>query len=344
MNRYRTWLQKKLFESLNLHDVAWGQLGVGFVASVFMAESICTVLFSGLPCDILESKTDKCCTKFPLNIFSNSSNRCITANGFASAVSLKDVEEAAHSECMNSIRAYLALVRHMDFAIEQPMTAFLENQLVEARKAQKDLDASTMHTWLTVKSNLWATPMQSPWQSRVTANTLDFEFSYAKCFITSSLGCMSGKADWKNILLWEWIGMYEQFWRYGRALYEAEWYRSWAVLYNSSVIPVSSTMSGRAFSLLFAWYSWLAWMRSWQGFWPWVTDVVNWKRSIGHRWEIWNLQECRGSDHHKLSGSRVHLLKQSMTLDVLLIFAMQLRWNFSSLKRIYEPWRSLAVS
>ena len=68
------------------------------------------------------------------------------------AVSLADLEASIKVEQINSVRAYLSLVRHLEFTIHLPMTAFLEDQLVEARKQDKDLDPSTMHTWLTVRT------------------------------------------------------------------------------------------------------------------------------------------------------------------------------------------------
>lgn len=61
-----------------------------------------------------------------------------------------EIDLLAKGEQMNSVRAYLSLVRHSDFTIQQPTSSFLETQLVEARKQDKDLDPPTMHTWLTV--------------------------------------------------------------------------------------------------------------------------------------------------------------------------------------------------
>lgn len=56
-----------------------------------------------------------------------------------------------HEGELSSVRAYLALVRSMEFTIDAEMSNFLENELVEARKQDKDLDPSAMHSWLTVK-------------------------------------------------------------------------------------------------------------------------------------------------------------------------------------------------
>jgi hypothetical protein len=61
-----------------------------------------------------------------------------------------DVKQLGEGEEMSSVRAYLGLVRHLDLTIHNPMTTFLENQLVEARKKDKNLAPHTMHSWLTV--------------------------------------------------------------------------------------------------------------------------------------------------------------------------------------------------
>ena len=67
-------------------------------------------------------------------------------------MSLAEVDQLASGEQINTVRAYLSLVRYLDFTIHQATSSFLENQLVDARKQDKDLDPSTMHTWLTVSS------------------------------------------------------------------------------------------------------------------------------------------------------------------------------------------------
>ena len=66
------------------------------------------------------------------------------------AVTLAEIDLLAKGDQINSVRAYLSLVRYLDFTIHQSTSSFLENQLVDARKQDKDLDPSTMHTWLTV--------------------------------------------------------------------------------------------------------------------------------------------------------------------------------------------------
>lgn len=66
----------------------------------------------------------------------------------------KDIEAHPGDEKLNSIRSYLSLVRNLDFTIDQSMSSYLENELVEARKEDKDLEPSTMHAWLTVSPAL----------------------------------------------------------------------------------------------------------------------------------------------------------------------------------------------
>ena len=50
------------------------------------------------------------------------------------------------------MRAYIGLVRDLNFAIQQPMTSFLENELTAARQRDSSVSTSTMHTWLTVRT------------------------------------------------------------------------------------------------------------------------------------------------------------------------------------------------
>lgn len=69
------------------------------------------------------------------------------------AASLEDIQALTNGDRMNSVRAYLGMMRYSNFTIHQEMNSFLENQLVEARREDKDLDPSTMHTWLTVENS-----------------------------------------------------------------------------------------------------------------------------------------------------------------------------------------------
>ena len=62
---------------------------------------------------------------------------------------------------LSSVRAYLGVTRQLDLTIDDSLTSFLENQLVEERKKNKELDPSTMHSWLTVNST-YATLAKSP--------------------------------------------------------------------------------------------------------------------------------------------------------------------------------------
>ena len=50
------------------------------------------------------------------------------------------------------MRAYIGLVRDLNFTIQQPMTIFLENELTAARQRDSSVSSSTMHTWLTVRA------------------------------------------------------------------------------------------------------------------------------------------------------------------------------------------------
>ncbi len=99
-------------------------------------------------------------------------------------MSLTEVDQLASGEQINTVRAYLSLVRYLDFTIHQATSSFLENQLVDARKQDKDLGPSIMHTWLTVSSSniAWLFTDALDWSKQGEDQKQDQPFLSRQCW------------------------------------------------------------------------------------------------------------------------------------------------------------------
>ena len=62
------------------------------------------------------------------------------------------VEAALAAADLAPMRSYLAMVRHQEFGIDPRAGAWLEERLVAARRADRDADPATFHSWLTVRA------------------------------------------------------------------------------------------------------------------------------------------------------------------------------------------------
>jgi hypothetical protein len=60
------------------------------------------------------------------------------------------IRAGAEAADLGPVRAYIANARYAEFAIDGSASAWVEQRLVEARQADRDVGAKDFHTWLTV--------------------------------------------------------------------------------------------------------------------------------------------------------------------------------------------------